>query len=431
MRILVSFLPIVLFVALFFGSGVYFSIIGVENAFYQLPPTAAIIPALVLAWLLNRGTTQEKMTHFLDGARHPDIITMCIIFILAGALSTVTTAIGSVESTVNLALTIIPENILLVGIFLISAAISTAIGSSMGTIAALAVIVTELAGNGAFPLELGAATLVGGAIFGDNMSVISDTTIASISTQEADLKEKLKLNIKIALVASAFTIAILLSGDSPDLGVEDRPYSLLLVSPYILLISLASIGINVFIVLILALFYSGIVGMCCGDYNMLLLAQDISRGFSSMNEIMLLSICIGGLSGLSNQNTEKIVDELIKLLPKNAGRRSGELVISAIVSVFDLLLANNTIAIIFSGEITCQIARKFAIKPHQSAVLIDIFSCVFQGIIPYGAQVLLVSAVAKISPLEVIGSVYYCYILGAVTLLYILLRPTKIETASE
>ena len=249
MNILLNFVPILLFIIIFFGSGLYYTLQGVDQAFYQIPPTSAIMPSIVIAWILHKKNTQETMNSFINGIRHPDIMTMCIIFLLAGALGSVTKAIGSVDSTVNLILSITPHNLLLVGVFIASALISTAIGTSMGTIAALANIVVDLSFNGAFPIEIGAATLVGGAMFGDNMSVISDTTIASVSSQDADLKSKLKLNIIIALIASSITAIYLSIINTPSLNIIGSEYSLILILPYILLIFLASIGINVFIVL--------------------------------------------------------------------------------------------------------------------------------------------------------------------------------------
>lgn len=422
MTIFINFIPILLFVAIFFGSGVYYSTQGVENAFYQIPPTSAILPSIVVAWLMHKGSTKKTMDNFVGGAKHPDIITMCFIFLLAGSLSSVTKAIGSVDSTVNFALTVTPDSFLLIGLFAISALISTAIGTSMGTIAALASLVTQLSTQGAFPIELGAATLVGGSMFGDNMSIISDTTIASISSQKANLQEKLKLNIKVALVSAFFTIFLLSFAETPEIDIADRSYSLILILPYILLIMLAVFGVNVFIVLAISIAFSGGIGVIYSDYTIPQFAQNISDGFFDMHEIMLLSILIGGLSGLSNQNSKEFADKITKLLPKNAGRKSAELLISLLVSLFDILLANNVVAIIFSGEIAKEVAAKYRIKPHESAAWLDIFSCVFQGIIPYGAQVLLICAVAHISPLEVIGKVYYCYILGGVTLTFIIAR---------
>ncbi len=422
MAVFINFIPILLFVLIFFGSGLYYSLQGIENAFYQVPPTSAILPSIMVAWFMNKSDTKETMNNFLTGARHPDIITMCIIFLLAGALSSVTKSIGSVESTVNFTLAVTPENLLLIGVFITSALISTAIGTSMGTIAALASLVTELSSQGAFAVEIGAATLVGGAMFGDNMSVISDTTIAAVSSQHANLKEKLKLNIKIALVASFITIIALLFVDHSGIDIIDRDYSFLLITPYILLVFLAALGINVFIVMAIALCFSGLIGIIFGSYTLLSFAKDISTGFADMNQIMLLSILIGGLSGLSNHNSKELAKKISNLLPKNAGKRSAELAIAALVSLFDILLANNTVAIIFSGEMAKELAKKYDIKPHESAVWLDIFSCVLQGIIPYGAQILLICAVAQVSPLDVIGKVYYCYILAFVTIIYILFR---------
>jgi len=361
MAVFINFIPILLFVLIFFGSGLYYSLQGVDNAFYQLPPTSAILPSIIIAWLMNKSNTNGTMNNFLSGARHPDIITMCIIFLLAGALSSVTKSIGSVESTVDFTLAVIPENLLLIGVFVTSALISTAIGTSMGTIAALASLVTQLSLQGAFAIEIGAATLVGGAMFGDNMSVISDTTIAAVSSQHANLKEKLKLNIKIALVASFITIIALLFAEPCEIDLIERDYSFLLITPYILLIFLATIGINVFIVMTTALCYSGLIGVIFGNYTLLAFAQDISSGFRDMNEIMLLSILIGGLSGLSNHNPKELAEKISNLLPKNAGRKSAELVIAALASLFDILLANNTVAIIFSGSIAKELAKKYGI----------------------------------------------------------------------
>ena len=309
MAILINFIPILLFVVIFFGSGVYYSLQGVENAFYQIPPTSAILPSIFVAWLMHKGSTKTTMDNFVRGAKHPDIITMCFIFLLAGALSSVTKAIGSVESTVNFALTVTPDSFLLIGVFVISALISTAIGTSMGTIAALASLVTQLSAQGAFSIEIGAATLVGGAMFGDNMSIISDTTIASVSSQKANLKEKLKLNIKVALVSAFLTICLLSFVDSPEIDIADRPYSLMLILPYVVLILLAVFGVNVFIVLAISLVFSGFLGIIYGEYTVLKFAQNISSGFFDMHEIMLLSILIGGLSGLSNQNSKEFAEK--------------------------------------------------------------------------------------------------------------------------
>jgi Na+/H+ antiporter NhaC len=417
----ISFLPILLFVILFVGSGVYFTATGVENAFYQFSPLVAIMPAIALGWMQHKGKKEQRMHAFLDGVRHRDIITMCIIFLLAGAFSEVTKSIGSVEATVNLSLSFIPTEFLLIGLFFISAFISTAIGTSMGTIATIAPIAAGLSLQGAFGTAIGVATVVGGAMFGDNLSIISDTTIAAVTSQEADLKAKVKLNSKIALIASIITIIVLFFSSDSSIIIENKDYSLLKVSPYIFLIILAVLGVNVFIALVTSILFAFFIGLITGSYGILLLSRDITEGFASMQEIMILSLMVGGLSGLVGEDAKKdLASGLSEWISKHGSKRMAQLVIAKIVIIFDLLLANNTIAIIFSGEIARDIAKRYKIPRHYSAVWLDSFSCVFQGLIPYGAQILLASAIAGISPLSLLPYVYYCFALGIVCIAWIL-----------
>lgn len=434
MAYFINFVPILLFVFLFVGSGVYFTAIGVADAFYQLSPMAAILPPIMLGWILHKGNTQQKMHAFLDGVRHRDIITMCTIFLLAGAFSEITQSIGSVDATVNLALTWIPSQFLLIGIFIIAAFISTAIGTSMGTIATIAPIAAGLSIQADLSPALTIATVISGAMFGDNLSVISDTTIAAVMSQEADMKKRFKLNAKIAGVASIITIAILFAkiGGSPVIAAND--YSMILVAPYILVMLLAIMGVNVLIALVAGITFAGIVGFISNnDHGVLFLSQKITEGFRSMNDIMLLSLMVGGLSGLAGSKFSKdTVDKLSHLIEKmNGGKKFSQLIIGAVVSIFDILLANNVIAIIFCGEIARDIAKKYHIPPHYSAAWLDIFSCVFQGIIPYGAQVLLASTIAKVSPLDVVPHVYYCYALAVVAILYICLGKSAKTTSVQ
>lgn len=420
-----GFLPVLLFVSIFVGSGLYFTWMDVDNAFYQLSPLAAIIPAIMLGWILHRGTTEDRMHAFLDGVRHRDVITMCIIFLLAGAFSAVTRSIGSVESTVNLALSLVPSKFLLIGLFLTSAFIATSIGTSMGTIATIAPIAAGLSAQGAFPAALAAATVVGGAMFGDNLSIVSDTTIASVMSQKANIKSKLALNAKVALVSAIITIGILLMNNGGNEVIEAGEYSPLLVSPYIFLIMLAISGLNVFVALVVSLVFAGLTGFISSDYSIISLSQDVTEGFANMQEIMILSLLVGGLSGLIGSGSKELAQKLGDWISKHGSRRMAQLVIAKIVCIFDVLLANNTIAIIFSGEIVKDIAKKHRIPAHYSAAWLDIFSCVCQGIIPYGAQVLLVSIIAGVSPLSVTPHVYYCYILGAVAIAHIMIHKIK------
>ena len=422
------FIPILLFILLFVGSGVYFTVLGTPNAFYQLSPITAIIPAIAFAWALHSGTTQQKMHDFLDGVRHRDIITMCIIFLLAGAFSEVTKQIGSVDATVNFALSFIPSQFLLIGLFLVSAFVSTSIGTSMGTIATIAPIGFALSQQLGISTPLCTATVVGGAMFGDNLSIISDTTIAAVMSQEADMKQKLQLNAKMAFIASIITIIFLAFKTNSQMVADIKDYNIILVIPYILLIVLAISGINVFVSLSLSIAFAGVIGISINDnFDILIFSQSLNKGFISMNEIMLLSLMVGGISGLTGKEfTQEVANRLSAWIDrKNAGPKLIQLLIAKLVSIFDILLANNTIAIIFTGEIARELAKKHKIPPHYSAAWLDIFSCVFQGLIPYGAQILLASAIAQVSPLTVVPYVYYCYVLGVVSVCYIIANKIK------
>lgn len=426
--LLISFLPILLFVVIYVGTSIYFSFLGVSNAFYQLSPVIAIIPSIVLGWILVPGRTEQKMKSFIDGVRHPDIITMCIIFLLAGAFSSVTQVIGSIDSTVNMALSFISPEFLLIGIFLTAAFISISIGTSMGTIATIAPLAASFAQQGIFSPAIGMATVVGGAMFGDNLSLISDTTIAAVASQEADIKAKLQLNFIVAIIAAILSIVILFFIRDSKVILTFQDYSLLLVLPYIVLIVLALLGVNVFIVLLLSIFFAGLMGYFHHGYSLFCLAQDSARGFSSMHEIMVLSLLVGGLSGLTSKGFRDLTERLIVFISGFRGtQKVAQYVIAGLVSVFDILLANNTVAIVFSGDVARTIAKRYNIPPHYSAAWLDIFSCVFQGIIPYGAQILLASSIAGISPVSIVLHVYYCYVLAIVAILYIALNTTLMD----
>ncbi len=423
MSYLIHFIPILLFILLFVGSGVYFTLLGTPNAFYQFSPITSIILAITVAWILHRGTAQQKMYDFLDGIRHRDIITMCIIFLLAGAFSEITKQIGSIDATVNFALSLIPSQFLLIGLFLVAAFVSTSIGTSMGTIAAIAPIGFALSQQIDLSPSLCVATVVGGAMFGDNLSIVSDTTIAAVTSQKADMKQKLKLNAKVAFIASIITIILLVFNTNTQAIIDAKNYEIILITPYILLIILAISGVNVFVSLSISIAFSGIIGAFTkNNYDFLTFSHDLNKGFVSMNEIMLLSLMVGGLSGLTGKAfTQEIANKLSNWISKkNAGPRVTQLLIAKLVSIFDILLANNTIAIIFTGEIVREIAKKHKIPAHYSAAWLDIFSCALQGIIPYGAQILLASAIAQVSPLTVVPHVYYCYVLAIVSVLYII-----------
>ncbi len=418
------FSPIFLFVTLFVGAGIVFSLQGIENPFYQLSPLVAILPAIALGWAVVRGSVQEKISLFLNGLRHEDIITMCLIFLMAGAFSEVTKVIGSVESVVNLTLSLVSADLLLIGLFLTAAIISTAIGTSTGTIAAIAPIGVSLSMKAGFSPALAAGTVLGGAMFGDNLSLISDTTIASVSSQEASLPQKLKLNAKVAMIACFLTFPLLYLFQGEVSGVIDKggDASFWLMSPYIILIALAVSGVNVLISLFFSLIYAGGVGLILApDFGILTFSKGVTDGFLGMHEITILSLFVGGLSGFTQKGATQMADHLSTWIEETKkSPRVSELLIAAKVSLFDILLANNTIAILFCGNIVRQMGKRSGLPPHVRATWLDIFSCVFQGLIPYGAQILLASSIAGISPLSIVPHVYYCYILLIVSIGYIL-----------
>jgi len=425
MRFLILFSPIFLFLGLFVGSGLLFTWQGVDQAFYQIAPTVAILPAILLAFLLLNCPTQYRLHSFLDGLRHRDIITMCLLFLLAGAFNVVTKSIGCVDATVNLVLSLIPSHFVLMGIFLTAAFISTAIGTSMGTIATMGPIAIGIANHGVLPMDLGIATVIGGAMVGDSLSPVGDTTIAAGLSQQADFRKKLILNSIVACIAAVIMLIILCVIHTPTANAIVNDYDLIMVAPYVVLVILAFSGFNVFHVLISGLIAAGLIGFFHHSYSAINFAKDIAKGFESMHDIFLLSLFVGGLAGmLKLLGTMKYVADFIGKA-HHLSKRSAQLVIGSLVSIFDVLIANNCVAIIFSGEIAKTIAHRYKIPNHYTAAWLDIFSCVFQGIIPYGAKILLASTLSGVSPLVIAGQVYYCYILGAVVVAYIIFVPVK------
>jgi Na+/H+ antiporter NhaC len=425
-----ALLPILCFLVLFVGGGLYFTIQNIDHPFYQISPTVAILPALVLAILVGKGTIIEKLDVFMEGVGHRNITTMCMIYLLAGAFTNSAEAIGGVQSTVNLALEFIPDGYILPGIFLITSFISLSIGTSMGTIAAISPIAIGLASAADLPLSLTMGAVIGGAMFGDNLSMISDTTIAAVQSQGCTMVGRFKFNVRLAIPAMVFTTLILATTSIPHETIHPQdPYHLLHVLPYLAILGLAILGYNVMVALMLGIMAVGIIGLATvSDYTMLIFAKSIYAGYASMQEILILSLLIGGLSHLTKQQGG--IAYLIHLIEKISARfsrkqhsqRAGEFAISTIVSLADICTANNTVSIILTGEAAREIAKRNHVDPARSASMLDIFSCVFQGILPYSAQVLLAASIAKISPFSVIPYIHYSYILGGIAVLSIIFR---------
>ncbi|MFR6449107.1 MAG: Na+/H+ antiporter NhaC family protein [Peptoniphilus grossensis] len=424
-----ALLPFIVFVLVYLATGLILNAMGVEMAFYQVAAPVCILPAIILAFIMFKGSIDEKFNDFVRGCGDENIIIMCLIYILAGAFATVSKSSGGVDSVVNFALSLIPVQFVTAGIFLISCFISISTGTSVGTISAVGPIAVGVATKGNLPLPLVLGALVGGAMFGDNLSVISDTTIAATRTQNVGMKDKFRANIKIALPAAIITFVILLVVGKPEGEVDlgDLSYNFILIIPYLFVLITALAGMNVFLVLTSGIVLSGIIGMITGGLTMMTFAQNIFTGFSGMFEIFLLSLLTGGLSYMvsSNGGIEWLVQK-IRGFAKDV--KSAEVSIALLTLLTDAATANNTVAIIIDGPVAKEISKDFKVDPRRSASFLDTFSCVMQGIIPYGAQVLIAAGLTKelgalaVSPVQIIPFLWYQALLAVFAIISIFVR---------
>ncbi|GGW53327.1 Na+/H+ antiporter NhaC family protein [Alishewanella tabrizica] len=423
-----SLIPLLLFVLLFLGSGLYFQSQNVDYAFYQLPGHVAILPALILAVWLHRAPLTQSIDVIVKGAGNSNIITMCLIYLLAGAFASVATATGGVDAVVNAGLSVIPAQFILPGLFVIAALVSTAMGTSMGTIGALAPIAVGLANQADLNPAVVAGVLLSGAMFGDNLSIISDTTIAATRTQGANMSDKFKENIKIALPAALVTLILYGLLTTPTSAVTVEAFSWTAVLPYAAILVLAVMGLNVFVVLLLGIALAALQGSFVADYALRNLGQDIATGFANVQEIFLLAMLVSSLSEFIKQQggllwiSSKVQQATNRL--KLAGNKAQQLAIAALAFISNLCIANNTVAIVLTGDVSRNLAQQHQISPKRSASLLDIFACISQGLVPYGAQALLLGASFDISPWQAITHNYYCMVLLAVALGVVVLRRT-------
>jgi len=387
-------IPFIVFILLYLGTGIFLHIAGVELAFYQLPGPVAAFAGIVVAFIIFNGSIQEKFNTFLEGCGHPDIITMCIIYLLAGAFAIVSKAMGGVDSTVNFGITYIPPHYIAVGP-----------GEKSGV-----------------PMPLILAAVMGGAMFGDNLSVISDTTIAATKTQGVEMRDKFRINLYIALPAAILTIILLFLFARPDVVPEavTHDYNLIKVFPYIFVLVMALIGVNVFVVLTSGVLLSGIIGLIYGDFTLLSYGKEIYNGFTNMTEIFVLSLLTGGMAQMVTHQggIQWVINTVQKFI---VGKKSAKVGVGLLVSLADIAVANNTVAIIITGGISKKISENNDVDLRESAAILDIFSCIFQGMIPYGAQMLILLGFAgdKVAPTQLIPLLWYQLLLGVFTLIYI------------
>lgn len=398
-----ALLPLGIFLLLFIGSGI------ITGDFYKMSTLVAFIISTCIAFLHNRKESfNTKMEVFCKGAGNQDIILMLIIFLFAGAFSGVAKAMGGVDSVVNVGLSILPANLLVTGLFIIGCFISISMGTSVGTIAAIGPIGVEVAVRTGIPVALVLGAVVGGAMFGDNLSMISDTTIAATRTQGCEMKDKFKVNVAIVLPAAIVTIILLtiMTKGYVSISNESYEFELIKVLPYLFVLVGAILGVNLFLLLGGGVIFAGVVGIATESLDLFGIITAVSEGMSGMFELCMISIVVGGMVELIKFNGG--IDFILKFIQDRIkNKRSAEFGIAALVSVVDLCTANNTIAIVMAGPLAKNIADEYKIDPRKSASILDIFASVWQGIIPYGAQLLTAAGFAAISPFEIIKYLYY------------------------
>lgn len=421
-----ALIPFIVFLVLFIGSGI------ITGDFYNFPVIVAITIAAAVALSMNRRESlTNKVDIFCKGAGNSNVMLMVIIFILAGAFSEVAKGMGAVESAVNLTTSVVPQNLLVVGLFVIACFISLSMGTSVGSIVALAPIGVGISDETSLSMALVMGAIVGGSMFGDNLSFISDTTITSVRTQGAQMKDKFKVNFLIVLPAAIVTCIILgfiAMGESAQ--VEQINYNWIKIIPYVLVIVFALIGMNVFLVLVLGIVLAGAVGWIDGSYHFMSLMQQIGDGMAGMYEIAFLAILIAGMVEIIKFNGG--IDYILHLATRRIKTKKGaEFSIAGLVSLTDVSTANNTISILITGPLAKNIANQYGIEPRKSASLLDLFSCSIQGLLPYGAQLLTAATVAGISPISIIPYSFYPILVGICGIIAILIGYPKKKNTSE
>lgn len=415
-----ALMPLVVFLCLYLVTSL------IVNDFYKVPITVAFLVASVYAVATTKGLSlNDRILQYSSGAANKNIMLMLWIFILAGAFAQSAKAMGAIDATVNLTLLLLPDNLLLAGIFLASCFISLSIGTSVGTIVALTPVAAGTAMKTDVSLPFMTALVIGGAFFGDNLSFISDTTIAATRTQGCVMRDKFRVNFLIAVPAALLVfIYYIIYGTQVESASEIHAIEWGKVIPYLIVLGTAIAGMNVTLVLLLGVLSTGIIGCIYGSFDLFGWFASMGEGITGMGELIIITLMAGGMLELIRFNGG--VDYILHHLTRHvSNKRGAELSIAALVSLANFCTANNTIAIITVGPLANNIAEQFRVDKRKSASILDTFSCVVQGLIPYGAQMLIAAELTKLSPISIIGYLYYPIILGIVALLSILLRYPK------
>ena len=413
-----ALIPFLVFVSSFLGAGILL------DDFYAFNAPLAVVLGIISAFILLKGPLQAKTDALIRGCGDAKIVTMCLIYLLAGAFASVTKAMGGVDATVQLGLSLIPLHYLALGIFMLAAFLSTATGTSVGAVVALGPIVVGLAEKSGASMPLLLGTLLGGAMFGDNLSIISDTTIAATQTQGCSMKDKFKLNLFIAGPAALVTLLLLLlagSGGQEAGGLQpEAASSPWLIVPYLLVIGLALSGLNVFAVLTIGTLCSGAIGVWSGAFSPLLFSQQVYAGFTDMTEIFLLSMLTGGLAAMVQEagGIEFLLTKIKKAVSSYKSAQSGT---AALVALTNAAIANNTVSIVVTGPLAKEIGEQYRVDKRKSAALLDIYACIAQGLLPYGAQILLLLSFTegRLAYLDLLPYAWYLFLLLFFSLLAI------------
>jgi len=415
-----ALMPLVVFLCLYLVTSL------IVNDFYKVPITVAFMVASIYAVATTKGLSlNDRILQYSSGAANKNIMLMLWIFILAGAFAQSAKAMGAIDATVNLTLLLLPDNLLLAGIFLASCFISLSIGTSVGTIVALVPVAAGIAAKTDVNLAFMTALVIGGAFFGDNLSFISDTTIAATRTQGCVMRDKFRVNFMIAVPAALLVfIYYIIYGVHVESANEIQSIEWAKVIPYLIVLGTAIAGMNVTLVLLLGLLSTGIIGFIYGSFDLFGWFASMGEGITGMGELIIITLMAGGMLELIRFNGG--VDYILHRLTQHVkNKRGAELSIAALVSLANFCTANNTIAIITVGPLANNIAEQFKVDKRKSASVLDIFSCVVQGIIPYGAQMLIAAELTQLSPISIIGYLYYPITLGIIALLSILFRYPK------
>lgn len=416
---LLALSPIIVLLTIYLAGSI------VAGDFYRIPIAVAFMVASVYAITITRGDTlNSRIDSFSKGAANPRIMYMIWIFVLAGAFAALAKAMGAVDATVGITLNIIPSNYLPAGIFIAACFVSMSIGTSVGTIVALTPVVTELASQMNCSIAWLVAIVVGGAFFGDNLSFISDTTIAATQTQGCSMRSKFRTNFLLVMPAAITTLLIYaFSGNSIEeiATTAISPTDIIKCIPYIIVIITALIGVNVLMVLIIGIATAAAIGLATESIGSISIFTEMGNGIMGMCELIIVTMLAGGLLEIVRLNGG--IDFLIRIVTLRVRtRRAAETAIATLTALANLCTANNTIAILTVGNISRDIAKKSGISPRRSASIMDTTSCFVQGIIPYGAQLLMASGLAKVSPLAIIPNLYYPMLIGVTILLSIALQ---------